>query len=134
MSIQGSCACGAVRYQVAKLAGSITHCHCHTCRKTHAAAFNSTAAVEPQDFRWLSGEDVLGEFKSSPGKVRFFCSKCGSHLIAKKEGSPLWGLRAATLDDDPQARPSEHIWTSQQQPWLAYKDLPEYEEWQPGRV
>ncbi|WP_348945792.1 GFA family protein [Chitinibacter sp. FCG-7] len=133
MSFKGSCACGAVGYEVARLASAITHCHCQTCRKTHAAAFNSAAGVEPSDFRWLRGEDLLSRFESSPGKVRYFCSQCGSHLVAKKEGRPLLVLRVATLDEDPQATPTEHIWTSHRQPWLAFEGLAEHEEWQPGR-
>lgn len=134
MSFQGSCACGAVKYEVAKLASAIAHCHCQTCRKTHAAAFNSAAGVEPSDFRWLNGEEKLSQFESSPGKIRYFCSGCGSHLLAKKEGRPLWVLRVATLDEDPQVRPEHHIWTSHDVDWLKTDALPEFAQWQDGRV
>ena len=133
MSFRGSCACKAISYEVDELAGGISHCHCVTCRKTHAAAFNSAAGVKPESFRWLAGEDQLSQFESSPGKVRYFCSKCGSHLLAKKEGRPLWVLRVASLDEDPQVRAEHHIWTSHRKPWLGYEGLAEFEEWQPGR-
>ncbi|WP_035852353.1 GFA family protein [Deefgea rivuli] len=132
MPLQGSCACKTVTYEVDELAGGISHCHCVTCRKTHAAAFNSAAGVQPDAFRWLSGEDQLSHFESSPGKIRYFCSQCGSHLLAKKEGRPLWVLRVATLDDDPQIRPEQHIWTSHDVPWLA-ADVPVFAEWQSNR-
>ena len=109
MSLQGSCACGAVGYEVDALATGIGHCHCTICRKTHAAAFNSAAGVAPAAFRWLRGADQLKGFESSPGKVRYFCAQCGSHLLAKKAGNPLWVLRVATLDKDPGVRPEHHI-------------------------
>jgi hypothetical protein len=134
MSLHGSCACGAVTYQVAALATTIGHCHCVTCRKTHAAAFNSAAGVNPDDFQWLTGEDKLSGFESSPGKIRYFCSNCGSHLLAKRKGRPLWVLRVATLDDDPTVRPEHHIWTSHDVAWLRYDNLPEYAEWQANRT
>ena len=134
MSLSGSCACKTVRYEVDALAGAISHCHCVTCRKTHAAAFNSAAGVKPESFRWLSGEEKLSQFESSLGKVRYFCSQCGSHLLAKKVGRPLWVLRVATLDDDPHLRPEQHIWTSHDVAWLDHEEIPKHLEWQPDRV
>ncbi|MCB5195191.1 GFA family protein [Deefgea salmonis] len=129
MGLQGSCACKTVRYAVDELATPISHCHCQTCRKTHAAAFNSAAGVRPEQFRWLAGEAALSQYASSADKVRYFCSQCGSHLLAKKIGKPMWVLRVATLDDDPSLRANQHIWTSHDVPWLNFVDLPEYAQW-----
>jgi ADP-ribosyl-[dinitrogen reductase] hydrolase len=76
---------------------------------------------------------LLAHYESSPGKVRHFCSRCGSQLVAEKVGVPYMVLRLATLDDDPGVRPSAHIWTSHEVPWLSYgEDLPRCEEWPPG--
>jgi ADP-ribosyl-[dinitrogen reductase] hydrolase len=70
---------------------------------------------------------------SSPGKLRHFCSVCGSHLVAERLGQPHVIVRIATLDEDPGVRPVMHIWTSHDVPWLEYEAMPAYEEWQPGR-
>jgi hypothetical protein len=48
--MKGSCVCKAVSYEVDGFSGPIGHCHCHTCRKAHAAAFTSTARAD-RDFR-----------------------------------------------------------------------------------
>ncbi|MEZ8142904.1 GFA family protein [Enterovibrio sp. FF113] len=132
--MKGSCLCGAVQYEVEALSSPIMHCSCNTCRKAHAAAFNTCAAVKPEDFRWLKGEEKLSQFESSPGKLRKFCSVCGSQLISTKEGMPFHVLRVACLDDDPQQTPALRIWKSHEVSWMNYEhDMPQYEEWQPGR-
>jgi ADP-ribosyl-[dinitrogen reductase] hydrolase len=132
-NMKGSCLCKTVTYEVDKLASSIQHCACRTCRKAHAAAFNSAAAVKPADFRWTAGQDALKSFESSPGKRRYFCSVCGSHLLASREGKPYLILRVATLDDDPGVRPEFMIWKSHAAPWLTFDDaVPAHAEWQPG--
>ncbi|RFA29424.1 aldehyde-activating protein [Alkalilimnicola ehrlichii] len=132
--MKGSCLCGAVTYEVDQLDMPIGHCHCRTCQKAHAAAFATTAGVYREHFRWTAGEQYLKNFESSPGKRRWFCSQCGSHLVAERDGQRHVVLRVPTLDDDPGGRPVLHIWTSHDVPWLAYaEELPAYEEWPPGR-
>lgn len=131
--ITGSCLCGAVAYSIARLDKAISHCHCLTCQKAQAAAFASTAGVLREDFHWLRGEDKLSSYESSPGKLRRFCSVCGSQLIAERVTLPHVVVRVATLDQDPGVRPTQHIWTSHKRPWLAGDELPAYPEWQPDR-
>jgi ADP-ribosyl-[dinitrogen reductase] hydrolase len=134
MSLSGSCLCGAVRYEVDQLDMPIGHCHCRTCRKAHASAYVTTAGVLRDHFRWTVGEKKLRSYESSPGKLRHFCSECGSHMVAERPAQPHVILRVATLDDDPQLRPTLHIWTSHDVPWLASDDdLPRHPEWQSGR-
>ena len=132
--MKGSCLCGSVEYEIDQLDMPIANCHCRTCRKSHAAMFASTAGVKREHFRLLKGRDKLTAFESSPGKLRHFCSVCGSHLIAERPGQPHVTLRVATLDEDPGFKPSAHIWRSHDVPWLQLgKELPSYQEWQPGR-
>ena len=131
--LAGGCLCGAIRYEVAGALGPIGHCHCRTCRKAHAAAFATTARVDRSRFRWSSGEGLVASFESSPGKRRFFCPRCGSHLIAAWEGAPTVIVRVGSLDSDPGARPVVHIWTSQRAPWHEITDaLPQFAESAPS--
>jgi ADP-ribosyl-[dinitrogen reductase] hydrolase len=132
--MKGSCLCGAVTYEVDQLDMPIGHCHCHTCRKAHAAAYASTAGVRRENFRWLKGSERLTSYESSPGKLRHFCSVCGSHLVAERLSQPHVILRVATLDEDPGATPAVHIWRSHDVAWLQDgTDVPSFPEWQPGR-
>lgn len=126
--MKGSCLCGAVEYEIDSIDMPISHCHCRTCRKAHAAPFASTAGVMREHFRWLKGQNKLSFFESSPGKLRHFCSACGSHLVAERLTQPHVIVRVATLDEDPDAKPDVHIWTSHDVPWLEYEDIPAYPE------
>lgn len=131
--MNGSCACRAIEYEIDTLDSPIGHCHCITCRKTHASAYTSTAGVNREHFRWVKGQELLSSFESSPRKLRHFCSRCGSHIVAERLNQPQLILRVATLDDDPKSRPTMHIWRSHDVPWLSDDQLPSYQEWQPGR-
>lgn len=132
--MKGSCLCGTVEYEIDRLDMPIAHCHCHTCRKAHAAAFASTAGVQREHFRWLRGQDKLSAYESSPGKLRHFCSVCGSHLLAERPAQPHVIVRVATLDEDPGTTPAMHIWCGHDVKWLQDEgELPAYAEWQPGR-
>jgi len=77
----------------------------------------------------------LKAFESSPGKARYFCSNCGTHLIAQRTGQDQVILRVATLDDDPEQKPAFQIWKSHEVSWLEYgSHIPAYPEWQPGHL
>lgn len=131
--MRGSCLCRSIEYEATQLDSAIEHCSCQTCRKAHAAAFNSAAAVKHEHFRWLKGENMLKSYESSPGKRRFFCSNCGTHLVAQREGRGYLILRVATLDEDPGVTPQFQIWASHEVPWLRYgPSVVAYPEWEPG--
>jgi len=119
MTLHGSCLCGSVRYEADQLDGPIVHCHCTMCRKAHAAAFNSSAAVQRQHFRWTAGEDTLSRYASSLDKNRWFCARCGTQMIAEFPAHAHVLLRVATLNDDPGTRPTVHIWPAEHAPLLA---------------
>ena len=130
----GSCLCRGVCYEADRLDMPIAHCHCRTCRKAHSSAFTTTAGVMRSHFRWTRGEDLLRAYESSAAKLRWFCSACGTHLMAERPTQPHVILRVATLDDDPGARPVMHIWTSHDVGWLLDPEgVPCYPEWPPGR-
>ncbi len=130
--IKGSCMCGEVTYSIQGEIGDITHCHCTTCRKAHGAAFSTVASVKINDFTFITGENLMKCYQSSTDKVRCFCSNCGSHIYAHREGQQHYILRLGTLDDDPKAQSKNHIWLSLKAPWYDIDEdskLPRYEEW-----
>ncbi len=131
--MKGSCLCGAVRYEIDGIDMPIGHCHCLTCQKANSAAFSTYAGVLRERFRWIEGKDKLAAYESTPGKLRHFCSQCGSHLIAEWLDKPHIILRAASLDDDPKMEPVRHIWTSHDRPWMKFEGIETHKEWPPGK-
>jgi hypothetical protein len=114
--------------------GPIIHCHCQTCRKTHGAAFSSLTAVPRERFRFVRGEELLSTFESSPGKIRKFCSRCGSHIVAERPSQSALTLRLGCLDTPIAADDACHIWRSDAASWFDPKsELPEYPEGPPRR-
>ncbi len=129
MNVKGSCLCGGITYQVDGAFGRVVNCHCSMCRKATGAAFRTRAAVPPAAFRWLSGEDLVSAYKSSPGETRTFCRVCGATLPTFFSDRPEVGLPLGTLDDDPGVRPSAHVWVDSKAPWWEITDsLPQYSE------
>ena len=96
---KGSCLCGDVRYEVRGDLGEFGCCHCTSCRKASGSAFGANSPVDRERFTLLSGEASLREYESSPGKLRVFCSRCGSPLYAYLRRTPeILRLRLGALD------------------------------------
>lgn len=131
--IKGSCLCGAVAYEAKALASPIGHCHCRTCQKAHSAAFATTARVRREDFVWTRGADVQTTFESTPGKLRHFCPRCGSHLMAEWTKYDEVILRIGSVDEGVSEAPADHIWVSHAPAWDLGPDdhLPRWPEGRP---
>lgn len=119
--IEGSCFCGAVAYRAESL-GPIGHCHCHTCQKIHSAAFATTARAPRSGFGWTRGVDIVASIESTPGKLRHFCPRCGSHLVAEWKDQDAVIVRVASLDTPLPSKPVIHIWTSHQADFFDFDD------------
>ncbi|HEY1751905.1 MAG TPA: GFA family protein [Caulobacteraceae bacterium] len=133
--IRGGCLCGACAFEADALSGPLGHCHCRTCRKAHSAAFATTARTGRAGFRWTAGDDVRRAYESSPGKLRWFCSRCGSQLMAEWTARDEVILRVGAVDDGIEGqRPVAHIWMSDAAAWdTTTDDLPHYQEGAPPR-
>ena len=124
----GSCLCGNAAYEFSAEVRGVIHCHCITCRKAHGSAFSSVARVPAAEFR-LTGDKYLECFESSPGKHRHFCSNCGTHIYAKRDGRDHVILRLGSLDTQLGAKEVAHTWMSDSADWFDLdSDLPRYEE------
>lgn len=126
----GGCHCGAVRYEIDGPIDRFSLCHCDDCRRIGGSAFGAALVLPAAGFRIVRGEEALTPYESSPGKFRCFCSRCGTHIVARMTARPGTVIvRAGTVDGDPGVRPDMHIWVRARAPWYAIRDaLPQYEE------
>lgn len=85
-SYKGGCYCGAVEVVVKGEPAVGAICHCHSCRKWHAAPVNAWA-IWPGDAVTISGETVRTGTNASSGRIS--CSKCGGCVANHK---PAWDM------------------------------------------
>jgi hypothetical protein len=129
---EGSCLCGTVRWRIAGTVGEMSHCHCSMCRKAHAAPFATYVTALRSAFDYLTGEDAVTDYESSPGFHRAFCSRCGSVVPSTANGDEVY-VPAGVLDGDPGLRPTLHIFVASRAPWYEIPDeLPRYDAYPEG--
>jgi hypothetical protein len=127
---QGSCHCGAVRYEVHGDLGAYGCCHCRSCQKATGSAFSANAPVDRERFVLLSGDETLREYASSPGMIRVFCSRCGSPIYAYRQtASDVVRIRLGSLDTPFDRGPRVHTFVGEKAPWeTVANDAPHFEE------
>ena len=127
--VDGGCLCGGVRFRVTGPIGPAVFCHCSMCRRASGSAFASNASVASDDFRIVSGAELVQKYESSPGKFRHFCGRCGSPLFSLDPATPgQTRIRLGTVDGDPGTRPALHYAVESKAPWFEITDaLPRLE-------
>jgi hypothetical protein len=118
---EGGCACGAVRLTVTGPPIRAGLCHCLTCRKAHASAFNPFGVFAPDQVE-VRGE--VTEWSSSPDYVRGFCAICGSPVCGgdAKEVEVSLG----SFDEPGLFTPQYELWIIRREHWLAPLDVPQF--------
>ncbi len=127
--LQGSCLCGAVRYEVDRLEPRMAHCHCIMCRKFHGAAHSTYGEAKVENFRWIQGEDQLKVFIADNNTTRRFCSNCGSSMTfaPSSDGEGLVEFSLGTLDTPIVERPDAHVFMNFKASWSEENDsLPKF--------
>lgn len=99
-SLQGSCLCGDVRYEVRGPFPRLYQCHCSLCRKQGGSVSNTGLIVKAGNFRWLSGEEGIGRWQRPSGFRSWFCARCGSTVPNPLRDTGYAWVPAGTLDDD----------------------------------
>ena len=121
--IEGSCLCGGVSYAYEGTIDEISICHCSQCRKAQGTPFATVSPVVAAKFRLLAGAELLTEYRSSPDKVRVFCSRCGSPIYSALDQRPeLKRLRLGTVDTPFVCGKVFHIFTDSQASWYDCDD------------
>jgi len=120
MDTEGGCACGAVRFVVRGAPLRAGLCHCMTCRKGHAGAFNPFLVFAAEQVA-VTGR--LRSWPSSPEYDRRFCPVCGSRVIAIN-GDEV-ELSLGSFDETGIFAPEYESWVVHREPWLTPIDGPQ---------
>ena len=105
MNLQGSCHCGATRFEISEAPAAVTRCTCTLCAKRGAL----WAYYTPQQFRLLTPPEQVATYTWRTKTVKHhFCAVCGCGTYSE---SPDWssgqadfskpkiGINARLLDD-----------------------------------
>jgi hypothetical protein len=128
---RGSCLCGTVQFEAGPF-DTMEHCNCSMCRKHHGAMFATFLNGPASSLRWISGEDAIVVYESSPRGLRPFCRHCGSVLPVVLPHLDMLFVPAGNLDDDPGLRPAYHMFAASRPGWFPITDaLPRHERFPP---
>ena len=115
---EGSCHCGAIRFEADVDLHTATKCNCRVCTKL--ALFSTK--TEPGLFRLTAGEDSLSFWKTQIGKL-YFCKTCGAHpfadgdLSAFGHGGPYISVNVHCLDDVDPSEITPAYWDGRHDNW-----------------
>lgn len=135
INYKGGCLCGKVRFEIRGEIQNIVYCHCSLCRKAQGSAFATNGVVDAEKFVFVSGEDEMTGYQSSPEQTKYFCKHCGSPIISRSLSSPdKVRVRLGVIESNIAERPAAHIFVTSKANWdTICDDLPQYESYEPGR-
>ncbi len=121
-SLEGGCACGAVRYRMTRAPMFVNCCHCRWCQRETGAAFALNALIEADCVVVLKGapETVATPSESGQGQKIVRCPTCRIALWSNyaDSGDKLRFVRVGTLDAPDRLAPDIHIYTATMLPWV----------------
>ena len=125
--------CGTVRFEIEPPYRWFANCHCSMCRKHHGSLFSAGLGVEAERCDWLTGEEEIIHYRSSPAFERPFCRHCGSKVPGVSQLPDVMVVPAGTLEDDFDMVPRAHIFVGSKSPLTVLNDaLPKFDAYPPG--
>ena len=96
-TLRGGCHCGKVRFEIETDPSYVSECNCSICRKKGILH----PRVSKENFRLLSGESELEEYRLNTGTARhYFCRSCGIHPFTHPRTAPEdYTVNFRCLDD-----------------------------------
>jgi hypothetical protein len=126
MKVDGSCHCGAVRFEAEIDPDGASICHCTDCQSLTGSAFRVTVGTPAERFRLTAGEprQYVKTADSGAKRLQAFCGDCGSPIYATS-GDDLQpgeqrsiGLRVGTIRQRWAIRPAKQIWRNSALDWV----------------
>lgn len=129
--IEGSCLCGAVRFQLKTDPGTLGICHCTRCRKAGASAI---VFVKQGDVTWLQGRELVTRYIPEPPYKyeRCFCSRCGTSFGEILSDEETFAISANALDGDLGLKVKFHEFVAEKPGWCEIGDEARQFEGHPG--
>ncbi len=125
----GSCACGAVAFEVHAPLEQAQYCHCTRCQKGRAAAHASNGFLALEHVGFTRGEAQLKSYKLPDAQffTQTFCATCGALMPRLDPGRGIAVIPFGAFDTSPALAPTRHIHVASKLPWVQINDgLPQF--------
>jgi hypothetical protein len=133
MTLEGGCACRAVRYRLASAPMFVHCCHCLDCQRQTGSAFVLNAIIETDRILVASGEPRPIAVPTDSGRPHLIhrCPDCQTAVWSDYGGRPqIRFVRIGTLDDPSALSPDVHIFTRSRLPWVKLPEsVPAFSEY-----
>ncbi len=121
--LTGSCLCGAITYELAGDVIATAVCHCDHCQRQSGGAFSVNLLAHRSQLT-VHGElqtyVETGEHDDGEYVYRRFCGSCGSPIVSELvQTDGVIAVKAGTLDDKSNVRPTVEAWCVDRQPWVS---------------
>ena len=129
--IEGSCCCGAVKFELLAQPSLMGTCHCSRCRKAGASTI---VFVKKEDLRWIAGKEEVTLYQPAPPYKygRCFCRICGSSLGEILSQDASFPIAANALDGALEATNSFHEFVGEKPGWYTICDDAKQSEGHPA--
>ncbi len=129
--IEGSCCCGAVRFELLNKPSTMGTCHCSRCRKVGASTI---VFVKREDLKWIQGKDHVALYQPAPPYKygRCFCRICGTSLGEILSGEDSFPIAANAFDTELGLKNQFHEYVSEKPSWCEISIAPTQSEDHPA--
>jgi hypothetical protein len=120
-SLEGRCACGAVRYRLTSAPMFVHCCHCLDCQRQTGSAFVLNAIIETERIVLGAGDPQPVPVPTDSGRPHeiYRCPACQTAMWSDYGRRPNYRfVRIGTLNDPTALAPDAHIFTRSKQPWV----------------
>jgi hypothetical protein len=134
--VTGNCLCKKISFEIEMPTEFMSHCHCESCRTSHGAAVVTWGGVSSNQFKFVSGEELLKKYKSSEKVNWCFCSNCGTSLLYIHEEYPdKIYFTVANIKGELDRKADSHVSYEEHVHWFSFKDdLPKFKEKSDERI
>ncbi len=93
---EGTCHCGAIRFQISSAFEELTTCDCSICRRKNALMVK----VPESQFKLFAGQEALSAYQfHTRTATHYFCKFCGIYPFHRKRVSPdFFGINVYCLE------------------------------------
>jgi len=130
-TLEGGCACGAVRYRLTAAPMFVHGCHCRDCQRQTGGAFAINALIETDRIELRSGHPQPYAMPTDSGRPHDVhrCPDCGTAVWSDYgRRAALRFVRVSTLDDPTALAPDVHIFVRSKLPWVVLpEDVPAFD-------